>query len=181
VHGLEKFDWISFAAGARTIFDWEDVTVAGSPQDWTGQFLSRMREAGHKEPTMGVYAGPGRVALLRLRPDIDLDVVLARIPPTLRRLDVVLLHHLVLEPLLGVGEQAVREERNLSYFRDAALAYAEVEKGRGQIAFLLNSTPVGAVYANALADCPMPQKSTDFYPKLLSGLTIYWLDNPAGR
>jgi uncharacterized protein (DUF1015 family) len=55
-----------------------------------------------------------------------------------------------------------------------------VEKGRGQSAFLLNPTPVESVHANALADCPMPQKSTDFYPKLLSGLTIYWLDNPAG-
>jgi len=56
-----------------------------------------------------------------------------------------------------------------------------VEKGNGQIAFLLNPTPVAAVHDNAIADCPMPQKSTDFYPKLLSGLTIYWLDNPAGQ
>ena len=92
----------------------------------------------------------------------------------------VLLHRLVLERLLGINAQAVREEKNLSYFREAALACEAVEKGTGQIAFLLNPTPVEAVHDNALADCPMPQKSTDFYPKLLSGLTIYWLDNPAG-
>jgi uncharacterized protein (DUF1015 family) len=55
-----------------------------------------------------------------------------------------------------------------------------VEKGSAQVAFLLNPTPIEAVRDNALADCPLPQKSTDFYPKLLSGLTIYWLDNPTG-
>jgi uncharacterized protein (DUF1015 family) len=60
------------------------------------------------------------------------------------------------------------------------MAAAQVEKGRGQVAFLLNPTPVEAVRDNALADHALPQKSTDFYPKLLSGLTIYWLDNPAG-
>jgi uncharacterized protein (DUF1015 family) len=105
---------------------------------------------------------------------------LADVAPTLRRLDVVLLHRLALERLLGINTQAVREEKNLAYFREAALACEAVDKGKGQIAFLLNPTPVAAVYENALADCPMPQKSTDFYPKLLSGLTIYWLDNPAG-
>src|SRR5208337_3242746 len=99
---------------------------------------------------------------------------------TMRRLDVVLLHRLVLERLLGVNPQAVREEKNLSYYRDTAIACEDVDNGKGQIAFLLNPTPVAAVHDNALADCPMPQKSTDFYPKLLSGLTIYWLDNPTG-
>jgi uncharacterized protein (DUF1015 family) len=44
----------------------------------------------------------------------------------------------------------------------------------------MNPTPIAAVYENALAGVPLPQKSTDFYPKLLSGLTVYWLDNPAG-
>jgi uncharacterized protein (DUF1015 family) len=129
---------------------------------------------------MGAYAGPGKLVLLRLRQDFDLNGALADLAPTLRRLDVILLHRLVLERLLGIDGQAVREEKNLSYFREAALACQGVDKGAGQIAFLLNPTPVEAVYENALADCPMPQKSTDFYPKLLSGLTIYWLDNPAG-
>jgi uncharacterized protein (DUF1015 family) len=129
---------------------------------------------------MGAYAGSGKLALLRLRPDFDLDSALADLAPTLRRLDVVLLHRLVLERLLGIDRQAVREEKNLSYFREASLASQQVDEDRGQVAFLLNPTPVEAVRDNALAGCAMPQKSTDFYPKLLSGLTIYWLDNPAG-
>jgi uncharacterized protein (DUF1015 family) len=178
VRGLAQFDWAKFAGAARAIFDWEDIDA---PQtEWVQSFLARLSATGRERPALGAYAGPGELALLRLRPDFDLDRALPDLAPTLRRLDVVLLHRLVLERLLGIDAQAVREERNLSYYREAVLACEEVQKGKGQIAFLLNPTPVEAVHANALADCPMPQKSTDFYPKLLSGLTMYWLDNPAG-
>jgi uncharacterized protein (DUF1015 family) len=180
VHSLANFDWAKFAAAARAVFDWEDVAVQCPASEWSSQFITRLTAAGRERPAMGAYAGPGKLALLRLRPDFDLGGALADVAPTLRGLDVVLLHRMVLERLLGIDGQAVREEKNLSYFRESALACEDVDKGGGQIAFLLNPTPVEAVYRNALADCPMPQKSTDFYPKLLSGLTIYWLDNPAG-
>jgi uncharacterized protein (DUF1015 family) len=180
VHGLAHFDWTRFAGDARAMFDWEDVAVTGPASEWTAQFLSRLKSAGGEGPAMGAYAGSGKLALLRLRRDFDLDGALANIAPTLRRLDVILLHRLVLERLLGIDAQAVREEKNLSYLREAALPCERVEQGRGQVVFLLNSTPVDAVHNNALVDCPMPQKSTDFYPKLLSGLTMYWLDNPTG-
>lgn len=181
VHNLESFDWAKFAADARPIFTWEDIDVNERVSGCTAQFLSRLTEAGRERPAMLAYGGPGKLALLRLRPDFEVDAALANVAPTLRRLDVILLHRLLLERVLSVSEQAVREEKNLSYYREAGRACEEVEKGAGQIAFLLNSTPAEAVYTNALADCPMPQKSTDFYPKLLSGLTIYWLDNPAGQ
>lgn len=180
VHNLTHFDWARFSGGARAIFDWEDVPVKGPAAEWAAQFLSKLAASGRERPALGAYAGSGKLVLLRLRPDFDLDSTLRDLAPTLRRLDVVLLHRLVLERLLGIDAQAVREERNLSYFREAVLACEAVDEGRGQVAFLLNPTPVKAVHDNALADCPMPQKSTDFYPKLLSGLTIYWLDNPAG-
>ena len=55
-----------------------------------------------------------------------------------------------------------------------------VDEREAQVCFLLNATPIEAVRDNAFAGHVLPQKSTDFYPKLLSGLTIYWLDNPAG-
>ncbi len=180
VHSLGSFDWSKFGADARAIFDWQDVTVQGPAREWTAQILSGLSAAGRERPSLGVYAGHGKLALLRLRRDIDLDGALPDVAPTLRRLDVVLLHRLVVERLLGIDRQAVSAEKNLSYFREAALACEAVENGKGQVAFLLNPTPVEAVHDNALADCPMPQKSTDFYPKLLSGLTIYWLDNPNG-
>jgi len=180
VQSLPSFDWTKFSGDARELFDWEPIGSVEPASEGTSQLLTKLAMQGSERPVMGVYAGPGKLAVLRLRGDFDLETALADVAPTLRRLDVVLLHRLVLERLLGISGQAVREEKNLSYFRDPILACEAVDKGSGQIAFLLRPTPVGAVHANALADCPMPQKSTDFYPKLLSGLTMYWLDNPAG-
>jgi uncharacterized protein (DUF1015 family) len=105
---------------------------------------------------------------------------MAGVPSGLRRLDVVLLHRLLLEGVLGIDRKAVQEERNLRYAREFEVAVGLAERGEAQVSFLMNATPVTAVWENALAGRVLPQKSTDFYPKLLTGLTIYWLDNPEG-
>lgn len=177
VHSLSGFHWQRFAAGSRAVFDWEDAPHYGG--DWR-RFEECLAEAGRGCPALGVYAGPGKLALLRLRKDADLARLLPDLSPSLRGLDVVILHRLLLGGVLGINQQAVLEERNLRYVRELEAATAEVDEGRAQICFLMNATPIAAVYENALAGVPMPQKSTDFYPKLLSGLTVYWLDNPAG-
>jgi uncharacterized protein (DUF1015 family) len=127
---------------------------------------------------LGVYAGPGNLGLLRLRKDLDLASRLPDVSPSLRRLDVVILHRLLLAEILGIDREAVREERNLRYVRQFDAAIGQVENGHAQLSFLMNPTPVDVVWQNALAGQPLPQKSTDFYPKLLSGLTICWLDGP---
>jgi uncharacterized protein (DUF1015 family) len=103
------------------------------------------------------------------------------VPAPLRQLDVVLLHRLLLEKVLGIDRQAVREEKNLRYVRELAGAVDELVGGRAQLSFLINPTPIEAVRDNAFAGHVLPQKSTDFYPKLLSGLTGYWLDQPDGK
>lgn len=180
IHSLPRFDWPRFASQARAIFDWEEVFLQGPVEEWGGRFLAKLAEAGRDRPALGAYAGPNKTALLRLRREFDVDRALADLAPTLRRLDVVLLHRLVLERILGIDRQAVREEKNLSYYREFDAAAKLLANQKAQLCLLLNPTPVEAVRDNALAGCALPQKSTDFYPKLLSGLTTYWLDNPAG-
>lgn len=91
-------------------------------------------------------------------------------------LDVEFLHRKVLGDILGIGEEAVRGEKNLRYARGADTAVEEVRHGQARIAFLLEPTSVEDVARIAFSGGVMPQKSTDFYPKLLSGLTIYRLD-----
>jgi uncharacterized protein (DUF1015 family) len=85
------------------------------------------------------------------------------------------LHRAILESVLGITPQAVIAEANLSYEREAATAIAAVDRGAAQLAFLLNPVRVEQVMRIATAGEVMPQKSTDFYPKLLSGVTIYRL------
>ena len=94
-------------------------------------------------------------------------------------LDVKVLHEKLLGQALGIGEQAVREEANLHYIRGLEAAVEQARKGAAQIAFLLKPTSIQQVADTSFAGGVMPQKSTDFYPKLLSGLTIYRVDDHA--
>ena len=90
-------------------------------------------------------------------------------------LDVRILHERLLGRALGIGDEAVRDERHLRYMRGLELAVEEARRGAARMAFLLKPVSVRQVADISFAGGVMPQKSTDFYPKLLSGLTIYKL------
>jgi uncharacterized protein (DUF1015 family) len=92
------------------------------------------------------------------------------------QLDVPFLHERILRDLLGIGEEEVKHEKRIRYVRGADAAVEEVSRGSARIAFLLEATPIEDVGRIAFSGGVMPQKSTDFYPKLLSGLTIYRLE-----
>ncbi len=82
-----------------------------------------------------------------------------------------------MENVLHLSEESIRNQQNISYVRDAAEALSHVQgTPRANVVFLMNPCKVTQVRDIALAGEVMPQKSTDFYPKLLSGLTIYALD-----
>ncbi|MGI8743963.1 MAG: DUF1015 domain-containing protein [Bryobacteraceae bacterium] len=91
-------------------------------------------------------------------------------------LDIKVLHDYLLGQVLGIGEEAVREEKHLEYVRGVDAAYDKIRSGSAQIGFLLEPTTVQQVADVAFSGGVMPQKSTDFYPKLLTGLTIYKLE-----
>lgn len=91
-------------------------------------------------------------------------------------LDVVQLHKCLLEGVLKLSEESIRNQENLSYMRDASEAIEQVRSGKANLAFLMNPCPVQQVRDIAFAGEVMPQKSTDFYPKLLSGLAAYALE-----
>ena len=91
-------------------------------------------------------------------------------------LDVRILHEGLLGKALGISEEAVRDEKHLRYIRGIDAAVEEVRKGAAQIAFLLKPTSVQQVADTSFGGGVMPQKSTDFYPKLLSGMVMYKLD-----
>jgi uncharacterized protein (DUF1015 family) len=91
-------------------------------------------------------------------------------------LDVRTLHEGLLGKALGITEEAVRDEKHIRYIRGIDAAVDEVRRGAAQIAFLLKPTSVQQVADTSFSGGVMPQKSTDFYPKLLSGMVMYKLD-----
>ena len=143
------------------------------------RFLRRLAEARDSR-AIGVYpAETGKRAfyVLTLRAGANLAQLLPGVSPLQRELDVVLLHEGILEPALGITPQAVTAEKNLTYEREAAAALEAVDSGAAQVAFLLNPCDVEQVMRIATSGEVMPQKSTDFYPKLLSGITMYRVDS----
>ena len=120
----------------------------------------RMAHEDHKRVQIGVVSAGEHRLMQRPRKDGQLDVPV--------------LHQDVLGGLLCVTDEAVREEKHIQYVRGIDAAAREVANG-AQVAFLLEPTPIEEMARIAFAGGVMPQKSTDFYPKLLSGMTIYKL------
>jgi uncharacterized protein (DUF1015 family) len=92
--------------------------------------------------------------------------------PALRTLDVSVLHRLVLEKMLHITPEAQEQQTNLKYVKNFDEPFSLVQSGHYQLAFLMNPTRMVQVRDVANAGEKMPQKSTYFYPKLLSGLVI---------
>lgn len=155
---------------SRTFFSVEDVSGRFDPQRPT----ALLPQTGAGETTILVVSGKS-VFLFHSKPGAS-HAALDGLSPRQAELDVVRLHKVVLESVLGITELAIREQKHVEYLRDAREAVTRVREGGADVAFLLNPVGVGQVREMALAGEVLPQKSTDFYPKLLSGLAMYALE-----
>ena len=148
-------------------------TVSGSSPDRVEAEIAAHAEAG--EVAFGVVLPPGRVHLAVLKEPVGPDVSAAE------RLPVTLLGSQILEPCLGIDAAALAAGGQVSYTRELTEAVTAVERGAAQAAFLLGRPTVQEIKEVSLAGDVMPQKSTFFFPKLLSGLVLRDLkaDDPA--
>jgi uncharacterized protein (DUF1015 family) len=177
VANLRDFSWSSVRRYLEPWFSSEVLPFDPAQRpEATVKFLQRLA-AAKSQRAIGVYPAPENQKrafyLLTLRPEADIALILPGLSRLQRELDVALLHQGILEPALGITPHAVASEANLSYEREAVTALDAVDSGVAQIAFLLNPVDVDLVVTVATAGEVMPQKSTDFYPKLLSGITMY--------
>ena len=178
---VHDFSWTSMRRHLEPWFAAEAFPFSGSGErsEAKKKFLARLTSAREKR-AIGVYpaveAQKRAFYVLTLREGASLAQLLPNVSPLQRELDVVLLHEGILEPALGITPQAVTAEANLTYEREALAALDAVDSGRAQISFLLNPCDVEQVMKIATAGEVMPQKSTDFYPKLMSGITMYRVD-----
>jgi uncharacterized protein (DUF1015 family) len=167
VHSLAGFDPAAFAAAAKEFFTVEPLPEADSS--------SYMATLGRQQGTAFVAVTRAGAFLLRSKPE-PIAAALAHLPERQRQLDLSHLHSIILDRLLGLDAEKVREQTNLRYLRDAAEAVDQVRRGEADVTFLTNPVSMEQLREVAFAGDVMPQKSTDFFPKLLSGLAIYALD-----
>jgi len=168
VHGLPRFSLADFLRQVQADFAVEALPDFEAAREFLGQGLAQ------KEKVF-VAVSEGKFFGLRLIKAPE-EVVPGVHAPAWKRLDVAILHKAILEKILGIDEEMLARGTNVEYTHTAEEAVALMEEGKGQIAFLLNPTQVEDVLAVADAGEPMPQKSTDFYPKLLSGLVAMKMD-----
>jgi len=166
VFGLPAFSTDAFLTAAEEFFD---ILPIASPEtnvlaETPGvAFLAITRDSSH---------------LLMAKPEIL--TTLKRLHPEISgrqaQLDVVQLHNIILEHLLKLTHDSIARLENIRYLRDAAEAIEQVHTGQADVAFLIKPVTLDQLRDISLSGDVMPQKSTDFYPKLLSGLAIYALD-----
>jgi uncharacterized protein (DUF1015 family) len=170
VHSLKSFSADDFQSSAHKVFGVEEIDRAVDPD----RAMVILRERSCRGTAL--LAVTANRAFLLHSPKLGATSLLAKLSPRQQALEVVQLHKCLLEGVLGLSEESIRNQKNLAYVREAGEALAQVRSGAANIAFLVNSCRVEQVRDIAFAGEVMPQKSTDFYPKLLSGLTAYALD-----
>jgi uncharacterized protein (DUF1015 family) len=173
VHGLPSFSEEGFRSAARAFFDVDEIHSSLDSAHTT----AILREAGRAGTA--ILAVTANRAFLLHHPNPKAAEIFDGLSLRQQALDVVQLHKCLLENVLHLSEESIRNQQNLSYIRDPGEALSMVRGSSGtpaNVAFLMNPCPMTHLRNVAFAGEVMPQKSTDFYPKLLSGLTIYALD-----
>jgi uncharacterized protein (DUF1015 family) len=163
VFGLKNFNTQEFLTQAEKFFsvtplvsaDLEPLTVSEGTA-----FLVVTRDGNH---------------LLQAKP-AAVQAALTGIPARQAQLDVVQLHSILLDRILGLSEERITQLGNVRFIREAEEAIEQVHSGAADVAFLIKPITLDQLRDVSLSGDVMPQKSTDFYPKLLSGLAIYALD-----
>jgi uncharacterized protein (DUF1015 family) len=170
VHSLPAFDSTAFRDKARAHFRVEEI----NPEFDGPKATAILAEAGKKGAAL-LAVTPNRAFLLT-EPKNSSPEMFKGLTPKQQALDVVQLHKALLEGVLGLSEESIRDQQNLSYIRDAGEALARVRGGKANVAFLMNPAKMEETRDIAFAGGVMPQKSTDFFPKLLTGFTVYALE-----
>ena len=166
MHGLANFSRETLLAGCRDNF----TVTRETGTDGIQAKLDACYAAGQK--AFACYCGGEDWDLLVLKDLAVMQQVLPDKSAASQGLDVSVLHNLVLEKVLGIDKENMAQQINLSYTRDFTEAVESVRSGKTQCAFLMNPTRVQEIRDVAAAGEKMPQKSTYFYPKLITGLAM---------
>lgn len=166
VHGLSEFDAEKIINECRNYF-----TVAEAPDEGRMQAaLNKAYDEGKK--AFAMYVGAGKCFVMTLKDEAAVKKLLPDMSEAYCGLDVSVLHSLVLERIFGIDKENMANQKNLGYTRSREEALKAVDMGGADCSFILNPTKVSEIRDVAAAGEKMPQKSTYFYPKLITGLVM---------
>jgi len=174
VHGLTGFSKDTLLERAR---EWFIVDkIAGGASDMDKVRASVADAVAHRTAFAALFPKDPDAWRFTLSPSVNPAAVGLSGHPAVLRLDVTLLHGLLLERVLGITPAAQEAQTNLRYVKDSTAALAATSAPDTQAVFLMGAPKVADVKHVADAGEIMPQKSTYFYPKIASGLVMAKVD-----
>lgn len=169
VHSIENFNWQKIKSILQNDFD---IIDCKSKQEMT-KILQNFDSFSYGV----IESNPAKFSVLHLKNSEKIKTLLSKsLPNEIKNLDVVLLHEYILRDLIGISDEAQAKKLNINYLQKIADCVTEVENKKVNIAFIVNSTKINQVRQVAESGNIMPQKSTFFYPKLISGFIMNKLD-----
>ncbi len=179
VSGLEGFSIDGLIERLRgafevAVFDFSDEQGSSGARD--AMFAAMKQGLDRRRNVFGLYAGSGAFHVLTLKDASAMGAFASQLSAPSRALDVNVLHKLILERNLGIGEEQLAGQTNLTYVKDAGDAVeqsiAKVDRGDSQAVFFMNPTRIEQIRSVVATGEKMPQKSTFFYPKIYTGLVV---------
>lgn len=174
IHDVEKFDETLIVSLLTEEFAASKIYFTEG--DYASIITERLANTVD-EKLFAMYTGGNYYYLLELKDLKTIDDAIDNMSDAFKHLDVTILHKLILERYLGIDEENMINQTNLTYMRDASETIQAVKDGKYQCAFLINPTKISEIKNVALANEKMPQKSTYFWPKLVTGLVINKFDD----
>jgi len=182
VGNLEDFSFAKLLADLRENFEVGEFKFDSTQAktDAREKMLARMKaHYSDGKNAFGIYGADGAFHIAVLKDQSAIDSIVPQMSPAWRSLDVSVLHKLILEELLGIDQAKLTANENVQYVKDTPNAIddsiAQVDAGHKQAAFFMNPVKMEQLMKVTEASERMPQKSTYFYPKVYTGLTIHKL------
>lgn len=164
VYNLQDLNPNKFLKKVSRYFEVEDIPSSDSHRNDEAEKVIQQKLSMAKAPSFGLYSGEGKYHFLKYTASVK--------GGPLEKLDVVILQNKILTGPLGIKSSELASETNVNYSQNINETAEKVDSGDFQLAFFLNATPVEHMWEVTKAGRKMPQKSTYFYPKLISGFVI---------
>jgi uncharacterized protein (DUF1015 family) len=175
---LDLFEARDFLVHANKHFDSQEIPIEGDMDHAKNRFNQALQEAGTKGRSFGLTTSEANAFYVFTLKSGPGDSSWQDLEGPLRDLDVELLTNVVFEHILGLDNNWRDQTHTIKYVSDGSQVIDDVRTGKSKVGFLLNPTRIEQVQAVAEAGLIMPRKTTYFYPKVLTGLTIN-LVNPS--
>lgn len=162
----------------KKYFDVEDLTFDGkNKKEIKDLFLQKIEDDSKNQISMGLYMkNVNKFYILKLRENVNEILDEYQVPDVLKTLDLIVLHKVIISKELGYTQEEQMAQDGILYIKQEQEAFDMIDMGKAEASFIMAYPKIQDIKRISEAGERMPQKSTYFYPKLLSGIVINPLD-----